>query len=213
MLGRHLFHFTAIGATAIALAACTPQVEPPSMDYSQRFPIGVRAETMALTLPLERAGDDDRRLASFAAGCLDRGHGPLTVVAPVEPRELRERLTASGVPVGSVRTIVSDSGARDTVTLRYERYVATLPSCGDWSGSAGRNPWNDVHSNFGCAQQNNLGVMAADPADLVRMREPGPTDTANATRVIQRYRAGESPAAVQSPLQNSGAAGTTSIRQ
>jgi pilus assembly protein CpaD len=206
-----------LGLAALALAGCAPGMEPPAMDYNERYPVRVRVETVAVTLPFARAGtpfdsNDQLRLASLVAGYLDRGHGPITIVAPAEPREIRDQLVAAGVPTNAIRTVVSEAGAGNAVTLRYERYVAMLPQCGDWTGSTSRNPLNDVHSNFGCAMQNNLGVMVADPADLVRMRDASATDTQNANRVIQRYRAGEPPAAIPTPLQSSGAAGTTSNR-
>lgn len=202
---------------ALALSGCTPAPEPPAMDYKEKYALRVRMETVALTLPFSQpsaplAADDQLRFTNLVTGYLDRGHGPITIVAPVQPRELRDQLLATGIPSNAIRTVVSESGAGDTVTLRYERYVAVVPQCGDWTGPAGRNPLNDVHSNFGCASQNNLGVMVADPADLLRMRQATPTDTQNANRVIQRYRAGEPPAAIPTPLQSSGAAGTTSSR-
>lgn len=204
-------------ALALMLGACAAQVEPPVVEYGEKYPIGIRSETVAMTLPFgpvaaSSADDEQRRFAGFVAGYLDRSHGPLTVVAPAEPTVLRARLIAAGIPPGSINAVVSTDGAEDTLVLRYERYVATLPQCGDWSGPAGFDPLNRAHSNFGCAAQANMGAMAADPADLVRMREASPTDAQNANRVIRRYRAGEPPAAIPTPLQNSGAAGTTSSR-
>lgn len=209
---------TTVGAfymAAALLAGCTPPPEPPAHDYNVIYPVGVRVETVAVTFPLGTqppSSEDELRLGSFVAGYLDRGHGPLIIAAPAEPRELRERLIVSGVPASAIRLVTTDSGARDAATLRYEKYVAVLPTCGDWGGMTGRNPLNDVHSNFGCAQQRNMGAMAADPADLLRMRPPAPTDSQNANRVVQRYRAGEPTAATPSPLQERGAAGTTSQR-
>ena len=44
-------------------------------------------------------------------------------------------------------------------------------------------------SNFGCANERNLGLMVANPADLLRGREPGPADGDFAAFGIQRYRA------------------------
>lgn len=212
---RTLSRFGAVYLAAVLLAACTQSPERPAHDYNVIYPIGVRVETVAVTFPLgtQPSGTEDEfRLAAFVADYLDRGHGPLTIAARADPRELRERLIVSGVPASAIRAVTIESGARDAATLRYERYVSVLPTCGDWTGTTGRNPLNDVHSNFGCAQQRNMGAMAADPADLLRMRAPAPTDTQNANRVVQRYRAGEPTAATPSPLQERGAAGTTSQR-
>jgi len=109
--------------------------------------------------------------------------------------------------------MLSEQSAPGAVTVSYQRYTVAVPNCGDWSASARVDHQNLAHSNFGCSQQRNIGLMAADPADLVRMREPQSTDAQNANRVMQKFRTGQSPAAVPSPLQTSGAAGTTSVRQ
>ena len=206
---------TLLSAALVSLASCGPTVEPPELSYAEKYPIRVRAETVAATLPFSSAArdaTDGMRFDALVSGYLDRGNGPLTVVAPSEPQALKQALMAAGIPANAIRTLIVPASAMDTVTLRYERYVASRIECGDWSGSAGHDPLNTTHSNFGCAMQNNFGAMAADPADLVRMREAAPTDAQNSNRVMRRYRAGEPPAAVQTPLQRSGAAGSTSTR-
>jgi pilus assembly protein CpaD len=221
--------FSVAGLLFLAACAHGTTADAPPQDYHRDFPVSVQAETVVLPLPV---GDpqapfqasDDRGLALLASSYLDRGHGPLTVTArsPAGTDETRarawletvhDRLVAAGVPASSIRLMLSDQGTADAVTVSYQRYTAVVPSCGDWSASARYDHQNQVHSNFGCAQQRNIGLMAADPADLVRMRDVDPTDAQNSSRVMQKFRTGQSPAAVPSPLQSSGAAGTTSSRQ
>jgi pilus assembly protein CpaD len=208
------------------IAACA---DAPPQDYRAKFPLSVRGETVVLPLPVGDpqapfANTDERGLSLLVNSYLDRGHGPLTVAArsPLGADETRarvlldtvyDRLVAAGVPASSIRLMLSDEGAADAVTVSYQRYSVAVPTCGDWSARSSFNPYNQVHSNFGCAQQRNLGLMVADPADLIRMRETEPTDAQNSNRVVQKFRAGQPPAAVPTPLQSSGAAGTTSIRQ
>ena len=81
--------------------------------------------------------------------------------------QLRQRLIAAGVPASAIRLQLASEGEPDTVTLSYERYTALVPTCGDWSAQMDFNPLNIDYPGFGCAQQHNLGVMVADPADLV----------------------------------------------
>jgi pilus assembly protein CpaD len=88
------------------------------------------------------------------------------------------------------------------VTLSYQRYDVTLPSCGDWSTSMTFNASNTDYPAFGCAQQRNLGLMLADPADAVTMRVTQPADVQNADRVIRAYRAGNATTARQSGIQD-----------
>ncbi len=79
----------------------------------------------------------------------------------------------------------------DVVTVIVGRYVVTPPKCPDWTKPAGADPANRSSSNFGCANTSNLGLMLADPGDLVRGREKGPSDGVAASRLLRRYRSGK----------------------
>jgi pilus assembly protein CpaD len=211
---------------ALGLSACGPAQEPFATDYREKYSVRVTSETVALALPVPTAAgtmmpEDETRLGSVVAGYLDRGNGPLILTvgaresAPsyAELDAIRERLLAAGVPESSIRLVSVPQLPSNVMTLRYERHNVMVPTCGDWSSHPGHNYTNDVHSNFGCANQRNTGLMVADPADLVRMRDAAPTDTQNANRVIQRYRKGEPPAAIPTPLQVQGGAGLTKTGQ
>lgn len=77
------------------------------------------------------------------------------------------------------------------VELVLERYLVTLPACPDWSRQSGTDFANQPHSNFGCATQTNLGLMVAEPRDLVRGRPLGPADGVHQAEGIVRYRTGK----------------------
>jgi pilus biogenesis lipoprotein CpaD len=77
------------------------------------------------------------------------------------------------------------------VEVVLERYVVTLPPCPDWSRQSGTDFANLPHSNFGCATQTNLGLMVAQPRDLVRGRGLGPADGVHQAEGIVRYRTGK----------------------
>ena len=77
------------------------------------------------------------------------------------------------------------------VDLVLERYLVTLPACPDWSRQSGTDFANLPHSNFGCATQANLGLMVAEPRDLVRGRTLGPADGTHQAEGIVRYRTGK----------------------
>lgn len=84
-----------------------------------------------------------------------------------------------GMPVapGSVRILVS-------------RYVVTPPSCNNWSKDPRDDFLNAPGSQFGCSTARNLGLMIADPADLVTGRDPGPADGDLAARRLEKFRTG-----------------------
>jgi pilus biogenesis lipoprotein CpaD len=77
------------------------------------------------------------------------------------------------------------------VELVLERYLVTLPACPDWSRESGTDFANLPHSNFGCATEANLGLMVAEPRDLVRGRTLGPADGVHQAEGIVRYRTGK----------------------
>jgi pilus assembly protein CpaD len=77
------------------------------------------------------------------------------------------------------------------VELVLERHLVTLPACPDWSRRSGLDFDNLPLSNYGCATQTNLGLMIADPRDLVRGRGLGSADGIHQAEGIVRYREGE----------------------
>ncbi|MDH3660097.1 MAG: CpaD family pilus assembly lipoprotein [Alphaproteobacteria bacterium] len=79
------------------------------------------------------------------------------------------------------------------VEIVLERYLVTPPACPDWSRRSGIDYANKPHTNFGCATATNLGLMIADPRDLVRGRDLGPADGIHQADGIIRYRKGEQP--------------------
>ncbi len=77
------------------------------------------------------------------------------------------------------------------VEIVLERYVVTPPPCPDWSRRSGHDYSNQPHSNFGCATETNLGLMIANPRDLVKGRKLGPADGIHQSEGIGRYREGQ----------------------
>ncbi len=84
-----------------------------------------------------------------------------------------------------------DAPVGEAVKVIVRRYVVTLPGCPDWTGRPGVTFNNTPSSNFGCANAVNLGLMVADPGDIVAGRHPGLMDGEFIARSIERYRKGE----------------------
>src|SRR5579885_862920 len=155
----------ALAGSALALlAACT---EPLPTDYREKYALRPYPTTVVMPVNVVQdtlAGDEEARLAPLVASYLDRGHGPITISArspdlragvPDSLRRVRDRLLAAGVPASAIRVLITEQGGSDAVTISYERYEVQVPTCGDWSGPAVYDPYNDVHPNFGCAMQRN----------------------------------------------------------
>jgi pilus assembly protein CpaD len=121
-----------------------------------------------------------RRAATVKAFLKEAGYGDLTVTT-----------TAYGeaVPAAS-STGPAAWQLNRRVEVVMERYLVTLPGCPDWSRESGTDFDNLPMSNFGCATESNLGLMIAEPKDLVRGRPIGPADGVQQAEGIVRYRTG-----------------------
>ena len=105
-------------------------------------------------------------------------------------------LTVTSSAFGEAVPAVAGSGPESwqpnrRVELVLERYLVTLPPCPDWSRQSGTDFANLPHSNFGCATQTNLGLMVAEPRDLLHGRGLAPADGVHQAEGIVRYRTGK----------------------
>ncbi len=138
-----------------------------------------------------RYGGDDVFVVAAPAGAAPVETGPAAALAvrraiAVKAFLARERIAASVVQ------IPPEPGRRgDLVAVSVRRYVAVLPPCPDWSGVPGVNFNNQPASNWSCATAVNFGMMLANPADLVRGRDPGYADGERAARTVKAYREGK----------------------
>ncbi len=95
------------------------------------------------------------------------------------------------VPGAQALAITGEKGSASNIRLIVGRYVVLPPNCPNLSRPSSSNPGNFNDSNFGCSTQRNLGLMLADPGDLLRGRALGPADGQALSRSIRAYRAGE----------------------
>lgn len=194
---------------ALLLGACSTLSNDGSdaRTVAQEHPIAVDTQVVTLTIPVENAAaglstTDRARVRAFAQSYLRNGHGPVSVTAPTGSRndlsasdaaiDARAVLDETGVDTADIESAAyrSDEEKRDLV-LSYTRYVATPPVCGDWSSTRVRDFKNLSSPNYGCATQNNLAAMIADPRDLTQPADETPADANARTRMIGAYRRGE----------------------
>jgi len=103
---------------------------------------------------------------------------------------LARDLTRRGYSVATLPA-APDAVPRNALLVVIERYVVTPPNCPNWTKSPSDDHENAQTSNFGCSDVTNLGLMVADPRDLVIGRQLGPAGAAQAGLAVQRYRAGQ----------------------
>lgn len=201
-----------IVAAALVLGACSNLGQNGRLEavsVQQTHPITVDEQSSSLTLKvspdsISLSNDDIARLHAFARNYKDRGNGPMVMSIPsgAPNRGAASRAAAEvetlldDLAIGPSRLRLSHyraSGAASNapLILSFSQYVATPSPCGNWSEDYAFNPRNTRSPNYGCATQNNLAVMVADPGDLIAPRGMTPADAQRRDVVLERYRQGE----------------------
>ena len=187
-----------------ALTACDPPPPSPATGAAQHAPTldrQVRDHTVAF------AGTESslnvaarRRLDGFLRAHRVRGRDTLRVAAALTtPPDLgaqrRDAVLRTLRRLGYRPRAAEGSGGgvsrpEKGVRVRLEQYVVDLPDCPDTT----RTRINDLHnlpaSDFGCSTHRNLGLMVAEPRDLLRGRTLSPGDGARQARGVRDYRRG-----------------------
>ncbi len=196
-------------ATLSAVACASGPFNGPQhgATVAETHPISVDSQVVTLTLNndptiTELSSVDHARIRAFANAYMRNGHGPLTVTAPSgtsadfdgqeTAADIRNALHEAGIPWSAISGATYRTGNADSqLILSYTHYVATASECGIWDGLKGRDYRNLRTPNFGCATQNNLAAVLADPHDLIAPANGTPRDAASTVRAINAYRNGE----------------------
>jgi pilus assembly protein CpaD len=199
----------------LALAACVT-------DYTKsEAPNTLRVDGNETQVDLTFA-PGSARLAPSEAARLDR----LVTAGSIRPAD-RVAIAAAGPPAlaGQRAAAISsellrygivaaplalDAVPPNRAIVAIGRYAVILPSCPNWSQSLSSDFTNAFTSNYGCANATNLGLMVANPADLVSGRPLGAANGTTAAAAVQRYltdRVKPPPAPTASPFAASSAGG------
>jgi len=189
-------------------------------DVERAHPISVEPDIVTLVIPAPpyKQGltkTDRAQIEDMALAYKERGHGPFTVATPSGASntgsalsvlsEVREVLGEKGVSESRLAYAPYNASAADSsapVILSFKRFVAFASPCGDWSKNLAYNPSNKHAPNYGCATQNNLAAVVADPADLLGPRTMTPADAARRSTVLGKYQRGEVTASQRDPADS-----------
>jgi pilus assembly protein CpaD len=205
-----LARLAAAALICLSAGACVyPDTTTPYelVDYRAHYPIGVKSQVVESDFYGNAEGglttDEQRVLRQFVAAYMQRGRRPITVTTGGSGQSgqalaatLRQAALGQGLAAGEVVVGVDPSQPADRVRMSFVSYTAVVPECGYWSDESVANPDNVDSQNYGCSSQHNLGLMLADPSDLLG----DTTMTArNATRSVTGtalYQAGQDPSGV-----------------
>ncbi|HEX6980592.1 MAG TPA: CpaD family pilus assembly lipoprotein [Alphaproteobacteria bacterium] len=188
-------------ALVLAFSACAPQTSrwSPAEAPKENKVTFIRVGHVVRFAPGDDrlAATEADRLAAFLARH-QVGFGERVTLLGPDLATTRRRMDAvaaalapAGIKVVRGGPIEGADVAPGALHVVVERHLVTPPVCPDWSKPAGEDFTNYAGSNFGCATAVNLGLMVADPADLLGGRSLGPADGDVAAQSIERYRLGK----------------------
>lgn len=178
-------------------------------DYRTRHPIVLTDALAILDVPATNSvarlpADMRTNIAGFAQRFVASGAPGIAVAAPSGSAnqaaarrvaaEVGQVLALSGVPVQMISYRSYAALPRDTeapVRIAYSRVVARTDQCGQWPDQVADSSENRNYENFGCATQQNLAAIVANPLDLVSPRGSTPADAERRSNVLEKYRSGQ----------------------
>jgi pilus assembly protein CpaD len=187
---------------ALMLTGCSSYDEIMMDEYrpvsvQERYPIRVEkaAVKMGVAAPTGKLKPDQvNGVIAFANNAKTAGLSGITVKYPsgsakgrATANEIARVIAGQSIPRNMIHVESYAAGAGAPVQLSFMRKVAITTECGDWSTNVGFNYENEPYPNFGCAYQNNIAAMVANPEDLENPRSMSPVLAANRVQVMKVY--------------------------
>ena len=192
-------------ATLFAMGACAgpqPAGSAPNFeDGDLNHPISVEPSYKSLKLNFAPSGlstTDAAQLRAFVRDYSAHGNGSIAVNAPVNADQhgagqwFADQINALGVSRDHILVTSHDAPANNMqAEINFVAYQARLAACGDWSENLSVTFENSTARNFGCAVQQNIAAMVADPRDLMAPRPMDAMDANRRATVLDHYEKGD----------------------
>lgn len=180
-------------------------------DYRNRHPIVVAENEVTEDIPvsanMKSLSYRDRRVVEDFASRFRRSKGrhmqlaiPSQSTNEVAARKISAVITSAlisrGVQPSQITKTYYHAGGYSAVApirMSFLALSADVGECGKWEDNIAGMETNRNYANFGCATQNNLAKMVANPADLVGPRAPSEIDAGRRDTVITDWRENGSP--------------------
>ncbi|MCC3861441.1 CpaD family pilus assembly lipoprotein [Pseudemcibacter aquimaris] len=114
-------------------------------------------------------------------------NGELSDIDAKRLAHMSDLLKESGLYMSSMVTPYGMEPKANSGRLIISKYVVTLPECG-WSQPSYPNYENAPLNNIGCSIQANLGLMVANPKDLITGAKGGPVNAERTALAVERYQ-------------------------
>jgi pilus assembly protein CpaD len=224
-LARTSLHAASIAVLAAFAAGCsttgTTTADLALHDYTERHPIMISEEPEVLDIPVGMNGpalsaEIETAIRNYVAGYRQDGTGPISIQVPTAAANemaagatghaVHYALVRAGVPHGHIQVVpyyFGNHAKTATLRLSYLRVKAVAPSCGIWPETTSGSNENGQYYNFGCATQQNLAAMVANPADLIAPQPMQPANGARRAKVLSDYAQGADPKSATTLIDSS----------
>lgn len=205
-----------VAVMGLSLAACASRslqdygvVSAIPGDYTENHPIAIEETVATFDIPVGQEvvflpRGMEQNIMGFATTFLHSGSGAIAIVLPTGSRnainaaniarQVEGVLVSVGVPLNAIEYRSYPVGTnQDQAPLRlaFVRLAATTQPCGPWTDNLAVNTANTNYNNFGCATQQNLAAMIANPLDLLYPRMMTGPNAVRRSGVFQNYQAGQ----------------------
>ncbi len=190
-----------------------------SDDYRARHPIVISEKEQTMDVPVATGAyglpsAERSAVLGFSQRFRKSASGSISVMIPSGSSNERAAnrvakkiiltLRESGVPHNRIIRApyyAANYGSSAPVRLSYSAIRAGVKGCGQWPSDLAPDTENKNYYNFGCATQNNLAELVANPSDLLGPRGSTSIDAERRLRVIEAYRNAGDPSTVYNDAQ------------
>jgi pilus assembly protein CpaD len=180
-------------ALTLFVGACAPATSYTDAEAPKRLKLDTATTQLNLHFAPGTANlwaADAARLREMTASGRIGASDRVTIAAAGAPHLAEERAGAVSrllLNYGVVAVVGSADLPANQAVVEATRTLVTLPPCPNWSKASGHDFGNQPASNFGCANETNLGMMIANPTDLASGLPVGPSAGQPAAAAVNRY--------------------------
>lgn len=167
------------------------------ISVNERHPIRVEKAPVKVGIrtPAGSLSDEQKNAVyNFATEARRHAASRISIKWPSGSRASREAaqvigqtLVDHGIPHSMIVLSSYPGSSTQPIQMSFERKVAITEECGDWSENLSITRSNRAYPNFGCAHQQNIAAMVANPEDFERPRAQSPVLAGNRTMVMKVF--------------------------
>ncbi len=208
-------YLIALIASASTLAACVPHWDMQGhnpKEYYAEHPIENKVETRYITQVMRFDSSSmvdtaSRRalhgqiaqISTMAIESVEVQLHPSQMHNEARKEQVRRSITKAGIGKSLIHYVAAEDVPFTEANVQIAYAAVVSPRCPDWrSGSVTSYSNMRYSGNISCATRTNLGLMVADPRDLVQGSGDNTPDTQGTTKAIQQYREGATEASTAS---------------